>query len=276
MTNPDFEITESLPRTGELYHQRRILDDGQLVFLVNSDTAQSVSATLTVNAKNLIQMDLANGNCTQVPVRAENGVITFDAYLPPAGSALYFLANTNASAIASAEVSAPAPTGETAAAVELPVTENSETTVKPLAENVLVMDYLDLKSKVLDLKDTYFMKAMKQLYDTSGFKMGNPWQHKIQYKQDYLALDTFKTGSGFEVTYRFQVDSKADLAGLGNPDIVIERPEIWDLYLNGVKLTRSDRWWIDREFYRFPVGNNLKPGVNSIQLKAEKCLSMPR
>ena len=114
------------------------------------------------------------------------------------------------------------------------------------------------------------MKAMHQLYDSSGFKMGNPWQHKIQYKQDYMTLDTFKTGSGFEVNYHFNVAAGADLNALSGLDAVIERPELWDLFLNGTKLTKSDKWWIDREFYRFPVGGHLKAGENILTLKAEK------
>jgi hypothetical protein len=150
------------------------------------------------------------------------------------------------------------------------VNEPVETVVQPEADNVLVLDYLDLKSSKVDLKETYFMKAMHQLFDSNGFKMGNPWQHKIQYKQDYLALDTFKTNSGFEVTYHFNVSATADLKQLSTIDVVIERPELWELSLNGVKLAKSDKWWIDREFFRFPVGNQLKPGANTLTLKAAK------
>jgi hypothetical protein len=271
MTDPDFSISESLPLTGELYHQRRILKDGQILFFVNSDTTQSVTATITGNGKSLFIMNLNTGKSKPEPVKSENGVVTFDIELPPAGSALYYLPDTNASSIAAASVaSSPDAVSENNTFMEIPVTEKTETTVSQGADNVLVLDFLDLKSKTLDLKNTYFMKAMRQLYDSSGFKMGNPWQHKIQYRQDYMALDTFKTGSGFEVSYHFRVAASADLAALSNLDIVVERPELWDLYLNGTKLSKSDKWWIDREFFRFPVGSNLKQGSNLITLKAEK------
>ncbi len=76
-------------------------------------------------------------------------------------------------------------------------------TVRAEADNVLVINYLDIKTSKFDVKDVYFMKAMHMLYDSNGFSMGNPWQHKIQYKQDYLALDTFSAGSGFEMNYHF-------------------------------------------------------------------------
>ncbi len=271
MADPDFDITESLPVAGELYHQRRILKDGELLFFVNTDTAQTVSATITGNGKSLIQMDPATGKSVLVPVKSENGQITFDIELAPIGSAIYYLTKSNASALAAADIASSAPTAaENGAYIETTVSEKTETTVSQEADNVLVLDYVDLKGRKLDLKETHFMKAMHALFDSSGFKMGNPWQHKIQYKQDYMALDTFRTGSGFEVSYHFNVAANADLTSLSGIDIVAERPEIWDVYLNGEKLTKSDKWWIDREFFRFPAGNHLRAGANTITLKAGK------
>jgi hypothetical protein len=269
LSDPDFNITESLPLTGELYHQRRILKDGELLFFVNSDTARVASASITGNGKSLIKMDLENGTSSIVPVKAENGQINFDLELEPIGSALYFLTSTNAAALsATSLVATPGTIPGNNGSTESVVNEVAPIEVKQLADNVLVMDFVDLKAPKLNLKEIYFMKAMRQLYDSSGFKMGNPWQHKIQYKQDYLALDTFKTGSGFEVTYHFKVASAADMKALATVDVVIERPEIWDLYLNGNKLAKSDRWWIDREFYRFPVGDKILKGENTLTLKA--------
>lgn len=271
LTDPDFSITESLPLTGELYHQRRILKDGELLFFVNTDTASIVSASITGNGKSLIKMDLENGTSNIVPVKPENGQINFDLELAPIGSALYFLTSTNASALsASSQLATPEINSDKGESTESMVNEQVTTEVKQLADNVLVLDFVDLNGQKLNLKETYFMKAMRQLYDSSGFKMGNPWQHKIQYKQDYMALDSFKAGTGFEVTYHFNVAAQADLMAMSTVDVVIERPEIWDLYLNGAKLSKSDRWWIDREFYRFPVGDQLRKGANILTLKAGK------
>ncbi len=271
LADPDFDITESLPLQGELYHQRRILRDGELLFFVNTDTARTVSASITGNGKSLLKLDLENGSSTLVPVKSENGQITFDLELPPIGSSLYFLTNTNVAALSASAASSASPeAADNVVTIENPLNETVETGVTQKADNVLVIDFVDLKGKKMDLKETYFMKAMRLLYDSSGFKMGNPWQHKIQYKQDYMALDTFKAGSGFEVTYHFNVSATADLKALATLDLVIERPEIWDLSLNGVKLSKSDKWWIDREFFRFPVGDNLRKGANSLTLKAGK------
>ncbi len=256
----DFSIKESEPVQGELYYQRRIMDDGQLLFFVNTDTFSHTNATIMAKGTSLIKMDLVSGNCYLVPSKPEKGMISFNLELPPVGSALYYLSdNTITEPIENS-------TGKN----EESVSATSEMTVRAESENVLVLNYLDVKSKNIDLKEVYFMNAMRQLYDSYGFTMGNPWQHKIQYKQDYLALDTFKAGSGFEVNYHFMVSKSVDLTKLTSLSAVVERSELWDVYLNGTKLVRSDEWWIDRDFYRYPLGENLNKGVNTLTLKAEK------
>jgi hypothetical protein len=114
------------------------------------------------------------------------------------------------------------------------------------------------------------MKAMRQLFDSNGFKMGNPWQHKIQYKKDYLALDTFKVGSGFEVNYKFTIAQNADAETVKNLSAVVERTELWEVFINGQKVEKSDKWWIDREYFKIAVGDKVKKGLNTITLKAPK------
>jgi hypothetical protein len=256
----DFSISESIPVTGELYHQRRVMDDGQLLFVVNTDSAKSVSAIVSAKGKQLIKIDLMTGECFSLPSIEDNGQLSFEIKLPPIGSALYYLSTKKID--------------ETQA----PVTPINEQIVKgtgiikvhPENENVLVLDYLDLKSQKIDIKETYFMKAMHQLFDSAGFKMGNPWQHKIQYKQDYLALDTFKVGSGFEVNYHFTIAQSADAKTISKLTAVVERPELWDVIINGKKVEKSDRWWIDREFFKFPIGDKVQKGLNTLTLKAAK------
>ena len=114
------------------------------------------------------------------------------------------------------------------------------------------------------------MKAMRQLYDSTGFKMGNPWQHKIQYKQQYLDLDTFKTNSAFEVNYHFVIADKATPETVSKLSAVVERPEIWEVFINGKKVEKSSDWWIDRDFFKFPIGDKVQKGLNTITLKAPK------
>lgn len=257
---PDFTLQETAPPSGELYHQRRIMDDGQLLFVVNSDTTKSVTASVNANGKSLVKMDLMTGECFRLPAKEKNSKLSFEINLAPIGSALYYLSTNDI-----AEKQEPAQPVS-----ELAVTESGKMEIRPESENALVLDFLDLKSNKLDLKETYFMKAMRQLFDSNGFATGNPWEHKIQYKQDYLDLDTFKTGSGFEAKYHFIISEKADTETLSKLSAVVERPELWDVFINDIKVVRSDKWWIDREFFKFPIGDKVQKGLNTLTLKAPK------
>ena len=256
----DFSITEATPVSGEFYYQRRSMEDGQLIFMVNTDTAKNVVATINAKGKSLIKMDLITGECFNLPVKTQNGEMAFDITLPPIGSALYYLLENSIS-----ETDLPKATTN-----EQQVAGSGIEGVRPESENVLVLDFLDVKSKKLNLNETYFMKAMRQLFDSNGFKMGNPWQHKIQYKKQYLDLDTFQTSSAFEVNYHFVVSEKANSETTSKLSAVVERPELWDVFINGKKVEKSADWWIDRDFFKFPIGDKVQKGMNTITLKAPK------
>ena len=53
----------------------------------------------------------------------------------------------------------------------------------------------------------------------------NPWQHKIQYRQDYLSRDTFTEGSGFSVSYHFTIAEGTELDSLEGTRAVVEGHE---------------------------------------------------
>jgi hypothetical protein len=257
---PDFSIQEQLPVSGELYHQRRRMDDGQLLFFVNADNAQSVTAIINANGKSLVKMDLTTGDYFRLPAKEKNGKLSFEITLAPIGSALYYLSDKKVEATQAPSIP-----------VNVQIVPGSGNfQVHPENENVLVLDYLDLKSNKLDIKETYFMKGMYQLYGSNEFAMGNPWQHKIQYKHDYLALDTFKTNSAFEVKYHFSISEGTDKETLSRLSAVVERPELWDVFINDKKIEKSSNWWIDREFFKFPIGENVQKGLNTLTLKAPK------
>lgn len=257
---PDFTVQEPVPVSGELYYQRRIMDDGQIIFVVNTDSNQGATATINAKGESLVKMDLITGECFSVPAKEEKGQLTFEVSLPPVGSALYYLVNKTVN-----ESPLPAVTKQ-----EQPIAGSGAIKVNAESENVLVLDFLDVKSHNLELKDTYFMTAMRKLFDSNGFPMGNPWQHKIQFKQDYLALDTFKTNSAFEVKYRFNISEKADAETIKKLSAVVERTELWEVFINDQKVEKSDKWWIDREFFKIPIGEKVKKGLNTITLKAPK------
>jgi hypothetical protein len=262
VTSPgEFEIREEDPARGELYHQRRILEDGQLVILVNSSSSEPSAASIQAKGKSAVSLDPVTGRIAQLPAVSEGKRVSFRVDLPPLGSSMVFISE-KASVLPM--LKSRRGEGTRLASPEPPV-------VSAEKDNILVMNYLDLKSADLDLKDTYFMDALLALFESKGLEMGNPWQHKVQYRQDYLKRDTFPEGSGFSATYHFRIAKGADLRKLEEMKAVVEGDELWDVYVNGHPVQKEEgSWWIDRDFHYFPIGEYLKDGENELSIRAAK------
>ncbi|HEX9007229.1 MAG TPA: hypothetical protein VF889_08035, partial [Bacteroidota bacterium] len=249
-------------RNGMLYHQRRVLNDGQLLFVVNSHPTGKASAAVAMEGRYVARLDPVSGAAYRHPSNYLNGRVMFQVDLDPAGSALF--AVTDAEPPGQEEPAREGP--------ETPVAGGGPTTVRRESDNVLVVNYLDLKTARSAGSNIYFMNAMNRLYTENGIAIGNPWQHKIQYRRNYLELDTlFKAGSGFEVSYHFTVDRSLGPGSLGTVRAVAERPDIWTVAINGNIVKPSPaRWWIDRSLPEYPVGPYLRPGRNTLTLSAPR------
>lgn len=256
----DFSINEK-NKTGELYYQRRILQDGQLLFFVNSDENEPAGAEISAKGKSVVKMNLENGQTNLVPSTKENGKVIFDIQLEPVGSALYFVSKRKENE----------PESEVNKSDRAKVKAMDEIEVNAESENILVLNYLDLKTSKTTMKDTYFMTALVALFQENGVEFGNPWQHKIQYKKNYLDLDQFEENSGFRADYHFQIASGVDISTLSEVKAVVERPELWSVSINGHVVEKEPgKYWIDKDFPVFKIGEYLKPGKNTISLVADR------
>jgi hypothetical protein len=258
----DFSVNE-LSAEGELYHQRRILEDGQLLLLVNSDQYSRAYARIQASGKSVVKLDLENGDIHSFPNTIVEGKLSFDVQLEPVGSALFFISD------------------QVEEYPEFVVGDHSWTEVSGMdddiqvvaeSDNILVINYLDLYTPKGEMEDVYFMEALVALFNKNGIDFGNPWQHKIQYKTNYIDLDTtFTDSSGFEVEYHFQVARGTDLSALVNAKAVVERPELWTVSINDSLIEKEDgEYWIDIDYPVYKIGQLLKHGRNTITLRAER------
>jgi hypothetical protein len=258
--NNEFSINEK-NKTGELYYQRRILQDGQLLFFVNSDELEPAGATISAAGESVVKMNPENGQINLVPSTKENGKVVFNIQLEPVGSALYFVSERKENE----------PELEVNKSDWTTVGATGEIEVNAESENILVLNYLDLKTSKTTMKDTYFMTALISLFKENGVEFGNPWQHKIQYKKNYLELDQFEKTSGFTADYHFQIANGADISALSEVKAVVERPELWSVSINGHVVEKEPgEYWIDKDFPLFKIGTYLKPGENTISVVADR------
>ncbi len=261
LTSAEFEMTD-FTSNGMLYHQRRILDDGQVLFVVNSHPDQKASAEIALKGKYVTELDLVTGKMINYPTQRKNGKLNFSFHLEPAGSKLFVVSSgrlTNNEFV-------PSPNEKTQ------VQSTGDLQVKRMSDNVLVVNYLDLETAKSERKELYFMEALNGLFRENGIEMGNPWQHKIQYKQNYLELDSiFTSESWFNASYHFTVQENLDENAMENIRAVVERPELWTVYINGREVEKiPDEYWIDRDFPEFRIGPFLQYGKNTLTIKAPR------
>lgn len=261
LSQTDFSITK-YQKSNEFFHQRRILSDGQLVFLVNTSETKISEARISVKGKSVVKLDLLSGKKYLVDTKETNGMIRFESKLEPTGSALYYVSIKDEKF----------PLAKLPGKKPVKLEALNEMQIRRESSNILVLDYLDLKTSKSEQKGIHFMKALMSLFREKGIDFGNPWQHKIQYKKNYLELDTlFNEDSGFEVSYHFHISKNADPGMLKKIQLVAERPTLWEVRINGAKVTPlPGQYWIDKKFSVFNIGNFLNAGENTVTLLASR------
>lgn len=255
LASAGFEIGWNREAGGKLFHQRRQLSDGQVVFLVNSSLDHPVTGTFTVKASAVTRLDPTTGAISAYPARARGGGAEVEFTLAPGGS-LLLLAGSGQDAMASAA----------APAEEKPVAPSAPLTVRRMEPNALTIDYCDLELGGKLEKDLYFFVAADKVFRHFGFD-GNPWSTAIQYQTAIVDRDHFAPDSGFQATYHFDVaDPSAVRAGL---KAVVERPSLWKVAINGHPVgARPNEWWLDRSFGVYDIGAHVVAGDNAIQVTA--------
>ena len=247
--------------TAKLYHMRRTLSGGQLLFLVNSSITTPVQGKLVITGHTVMELNTQTGVISTYPSVQSGNSTTIAYHLPEAGSLLLFVANKN-----TGRLGATTTPGVDTAGTILPVTHSSIHRLRP---NVLTLDFCDLKLKDTLLTRQYFYLAADYLFKRNGFKDGDPWNTSVQFNNQTIRRDTFSAGSGFEVTYHFKAAATAiDSLQL---KAVVERIHLWQVYVNGTRLQPNDNeWWLDKNFAVFNIGSYAHPGANTIQLVAPR------
>jgi len=241
-----------------LYHQTRTLQDGRLLFLANSSLEEDRPVAISATGKQVLYLDTETGDIFHFPSTASGPSQSFLHMLPPAGSALFFIAEGRQRGYPAWE--APARSGA--------VVKASESRVERLRPNVLTVDFCDVAIGDTVLKDLHTYYAADTVFKHHGFKEGNPWNTSVQYKDHTIQRDTFRQGTGFTASYHFEIAGGTETNGL---QAVVERADLWQVSINGqVVRPVPGAWWLDKDFAVFDIGAYCKPGNNTIQIRADR------
>jgi len=252
----DTDIKFSKFTYGDLYHNRRMLADGQVIFIVNSSLTEQASGSFKVKGLAAYELNTLTGEVNGYPWSQEGDTIDIDFSMPPAGSLLLFV---------------PKVYNERHITLYKPKDLKSLASVSPLKisrdrENVMTIEFCDLTLGHETTPDMHNYNAADKVYKYYGFKNGNPWNTSIQFKTRTVDRDTFGVNTGFTATYHFDVKENFDFSGF---KAVVERPYLWIVTVNGNEVkAEAGKWWLDKEFGVFRIGNLVKKGDNTVTLNA--------
>ncbi len=236
---------------GILFHHRRQLRDGELVFLVNTSIEHRSRGRIEAAARGVELWCCHSGKVLPYPFVAQGSTVRAEFDLPPCGSLLLFFGpqpGTPASPQTKAHEELVPPTG--------PIQ------VRRLEPNVLTLDYVDISAGGESRKDLHFYHANRFAFQKNGLDR-NPWDSAVQFK-DELIRKTFPATSGFEATYRFTIEGQVPQPLW----IVVERPDLYSITCNGQPVVASGQWWLDRSFGRLEIGRLARVGENQLTLRA--------
>lgn len=246
-------VQRSAGDLGILFHHRRELADGQLLFLVNTSIQHASRGSIRTKFQGMERWDLYSGSTQPYPFRTGAGGVSADFELPPSGSLLIFLSKDSLKPAADRkpEISVIASSGSP--------------TVHRVGPNVLTIDYVDVSAGGESRSNQYFYAANAFVWKKNGMAR-NPWDSAVQFK-DELISKKFPADSGFEATYHFTIEGSVP----PNLSIVVERPDLYSVMCNGQPVDIREHpggWWLDKAFGRLPISKLAHPGENQLTLKA--------
>ncbi|UCE07386.1 MAG: hypothetical protein JSW07_04975, partial [bacterium] len=252
-----FQVLNPKSTGGELYHQRRIFDDGQLVFFTNYSLNQKSTATVTIEGKNLLLLDLLKGEIFTYPAQKNGSTLKFEIVVQPGEGKLFFA--TDKKYDFKQYKSLPVEASK--------IKAEGEIAIKRLSPNSLMLDFCNLTLNKQTYAGINYYDAAMEVYRQHEIKRGNPWTVAVQFKSTLVDADTFSSGSGFEVEYPFVVEQNVDDEKVNGLKLVVELPQLYQVFINGneVKLIPRE-WWLSRENGVFNIGEYVKHGQNSIKL----------
>ncbi len=249
-------INRAAADKGLLFHQRRRLDDGEFLFLVNTSIEHPSRGQIVSTARGIWLWDPDNGKISPHHFQADASGVKTDFDLPPCGSLLLFLSNKPVEPAVQKNPSVAA------------VAASGPVAVKRLQANVLTLDFLDVTAGGKTKKNAYAFAAGVFAFQQNGMS-GNPWNSAVQL-HDTLIKKKFLPGSGFEATYRFKLaDNYFDATKPKPLHIVIERPDLYTISCNGRPLAAVEgRWWLDKSFGLVDITSIVVEGQNAVTIKA--------
>jgi len=250
-TAPDgFCLQREADDQGILFHHRRQLADGQLLFLVNTSAEHPARGTLFSSLKAVEKWDPYSGEAKPFSFTSGAAGISSRFDVPPCGSLLLFLSQR------------PAPSTGRESIVQT-IEPRGQVKIDRLGPNVLTLDYVDITAGGESRTNIYAYQANQFAWKANGLQR-DPWDSAVQFKDEFISRK-FPATSGFEASYRFVIKGEVPK----NLEFVIERPDLYQITCNDRPVhVRPNAWWLDKAFGRLSLSAAACSGENVLTIKA--------
>ncbi len=250
---PTARIMLDSDNAGIVYHQRRQLADGDILFIVNTSNDVDASGRVIAQAAGVREADLETGEVRGYTFStADAGQIAAPFSLPPCGSVMLFLDRNVV------PTAAPKPPADTRTPVAV-----SDIEVLRLDDNNLILDYVDVKAAGESATNAYWKQAAQISFKQNGLR-GNIWDHCVQFRDELLQTE-FAADSGFEARYRFTIEDAVPKHLFA----VVERADLYSIACNGKPVAAEERaWWLDRAFGKIDIAGAARVGENELTIIA--------
>ncbi len=249
---------------GKIFHHRRQLEDGQLIFWSNWSKNEAGNIEFTAEGNVVTEFNPEDGSVKTVPFERDDNGVRVSFNLPPTASKMLFISDGEP------EVEAAQYTEKSSAGEQ--IDPLNSITAERLDPNVLVIDYVDLRVKDHDLQDIYFYDAADLIYESHGFEWysfgHNPWNVGVQYRTNILDMaDKFGDDSRFTASFPFYLSE--ELTETESVKAVVERAHLYEISINGEPIEPlENEWWLDKAFYVFEIGDFIQTGRNELVIHA--------
>ena len=213
-----------------VYYQLRDDGESRILFLANIDNKRPVDALVRLRGSGrLEQWDPRTGEMRPLSTTLAEGYTCAEIELAPAGSALLVLDTTQ-----------PAVEGERPRSeVVRRISFGHAWEIEPTEPNALTLDYCDFR-----LGDGEWIEDVPTI-----------WVHR--------QLEGRQAPADLELRYTFEVAAVPKQAWL-----LIERPEVCEVQVNGKPVPSADSgWWCDIAFRKIPIPEHLQTGENTITVR---------
>lgn len=251
--NPTVQVALNQDNTAIVYHHRRQLADGDILFIANISNDVAASGTVEARAAGMREVNLDTGAIQGYSfAKGAGDTIVTSFALQPCSSIMLFLDKTVIPAEPPQTV-----TGEPE------VVALSEIEVKRLDDNNLILDYVDVAAGDKSESGVYWKKAAEVSFKENGLR-GNIWDHCVQFRDELLQTE-FKPDSGFIARYNFTIEEAVPEALYA----VVERADLYTITCNDVPVAvEAGAWWLDRAFGKIDIAKAAKVGMNELVIKA--------